>query len=422
MSGRARRSAANGRVTLQARRALVTAVTGLALVLAAFVFDAAPLFVCGIAVFGVGASAPLWVLVSVRGTRARRVLTADRVVEDQPLRAAIEVRRPLSSWGWGRLEIVDPLTRSALRLGGASSPVRHARIARVELVTSFATRGEHRLTPPRIIARDPLELARAQTLGQGESQLVLVLPRVSPVRWLGSERSRRLAGEGGDRRAEAMAASELHGLRPYRPGTPASRIHWPALARGHGLIERRLHADGDERPLVVLDTRVRGSGVHRDLHGLDAAVRAAASLVLDLARHGGCGVLLPGQARATMVDGELASWPAIHACLATAGTDADAHRTHPPALQRLSGRRGPLIYVAAISHQRLATALSATGAGGRQATVLVVPDTELVEGRPRGAGTRAVPTLAVSGCRGFALGTPREEHRRPSSDAVGERP
>jgi uncharacterized protein (DUF58 family) len=412
--------AANGRVALQARRALAAVATGLALVLTAFVFDAAPLFVCGIALFGVGALAPLWVLVSVRGTRARRVLNVDRVVEGQPLRAAIEVRRPLSAWGWGRLEIVDPLTSSALRLGGAGSPVRHVRAARVELVACFDTRGEHRLAPPRIIARDPLELARAETVGQGEPQVVLVLPRVGPVRWFGPERSRRLAGEGGERRAEAMAGSELEGLRPYRPGTPASRIHWPALARGRGLIERRLHDDGDERPLVVLDTRVRGTGVHRDLAGLDAAVRAAASLVLELARHGGCGLLLPGQARATRLDRELTAWPAVHAWLAIAGTDADPHRSDPPALQRLSGRRGPLIYVAAVSHERLGTALAASGAGAGQATVLVVPESELVEGRPRGAGTRVAAALAVSGCRGFALSAPREAHRRPPRDPVRE--
>ena len=54
---------------------------------------------------------------------------------------------------------------------------------------------------------------------------------------------------------EPMGATEVDGLRPYRQGTPASRIHWPALARGAGLLERRLRADTDSRPLVVVDAR-----------------------------------------------------------------------------------------------------------------------------------------------------------------------
>ena len=91
------------------------------------------------------------------------------------------------------------------------------------------------------------------------------------------------------------AAVDMDGLRPYRVGTPASRIHWPAVARGHGLIERRLQADGDSRPLVVLDARLPGPDAQSEL--LDAAVRAAASLVLELARRGGCGLLLPGEQR-----------------------------------------------------------------------------------------------------------------------------
>ena len=46
-----------------------------------------------------------------------------------------------------------------------------------------------------------------------------------------------------------------------------------------GLLERRLQADGDSRPLVVLDARCDGPTEH-----LDACVRAAASLVLELNR------------------------------------------------------------------------------------------------------------------------------------------
>ncbi len=45
-------------------------------------------------------------------------------------------------------------------------------------------------------------------------------------------------------------------------------------------------------------------------------MRAAASLVLEFAAAGGCGLLLPGEQRPTMIDRELIAWPAAYARLA----------------------------------------------------------------------------------------------------------
>ena len=69
---------------------------------------------------------------------------------------------------------------------------------------------------------------------------------------------------------------------------------------------------------------------------LDAAVRAAASLTLELARAGGCGLLLPGEQRATAIDRELITWPAAYARLALVegGPQAPA-----PALKSYATRR-----------------------------------------------------------------------------------
>ena len=403
------------RTELQARRALGVTGAGLALVLIALVFAATPLLVPGIALVAIGVLAPLWVLWSARGARIRRRLDVERVLEGAPLMTTLEVRRPLGPDGWGRLEAVDPLSGTRVGLGGPGSPLRRSRRGHVRVVVRLDRRGEHILPVPSLIARDPLELARASRAGDGAGQTVLVLPRTESVRWLGAAGGARLAGGGGDGRSEALAASDLEGLRPYRPGTPASRIHWPALARGRGLIERRLQADTDQRPLVVLDARVRD----RDPAPLDAAVRAAASIALELARRGGCGLLLPGQTRATMLDAELAAWPAAHARLAVVGTPADtvAGSQRPPALANAAARGGPLVYVAAVCHGRLAAALA--GAGGRDGVVLVVPEQEVVDGRPRGAAARALPALSVCGCRGFTLGATRAgAHPRAGHEAA----
>jgi uncharacterized protein (DUF58 family) len=396
-------------MTLHCRRAIMVECAGLAFVLVSFLFAATPLLVAGIALCAIGAIAPMWVLASARGARAKRVLVADRVIEGAELHAAIEVHRSIAAGGWGRLEIADELTGQRLALGGATSPLRSVRDACVQISAPMARRGEHVLGQPTITARDPFDLARADTPGRGAAQVVLVLPRTEPVSWAGGNRIRRSDGEDGRLGAEAMAASDLDGLRPYRPGSPASRIHWPALARGQGLIERRLRADGDERPLVVLDTRTLSSRPDPGQadEPLDAAVRATASLVLELARRGGCALLLPGQSRPTVIDPELSVWPAIHARLAVAGTDADPQRGRAPALERIAGRV-PLVYVTAAPHERLGLML---GASGRGSVVLVVPQSELVEGRPRGVVGPAKPVLTVSGCRGFALSALREERR-----------
>ena len=294
---------------LFSRRATAVALAGLGLILIALLFDASPLFVPAVALILIGLAAPAWVWVSASGARAERHLQAERVVEDQPLEATIEVRR--SHLGLPGAEVVDPFTGSRLELGGPLSPFTGGQVANVRVVTRFPRRGLQRLAPPSLVVRDPLDLARVERTSAAAAQQLLVLPRTERVRWLSSSRGRRFDLPEGDSPAEAFAAVDVDGLRPYRVGTPASRIHWPAVARGAGLIERRLKADGDSRPLVVLDAR--GSGPPELL---DAAVRAAASLTLEFARSGGCGLLLGGEQRVTAVDRELITWPAAYARLA----------------------------------------------------------------------------------------------------------
>ncbi len=223
-----------------------------------------------------------------------------------------------------------------------------------------------------------------------------MLPRVSPVQWRArGGAGRRHAPERGVF-ADALAGSEIDGLRPYRPGTPASRIHWAALARGAGLLERRMRAEQDARPLVVLDARC-GS---EELERLDAAVRAAASLLLELARAGACGLLTAEAPRPLEVDRRLATWPAALAQLAVA-----APTTRPPAL---AGRRQPsaLFYVAASAVARPPQLLHETGG------VLVLP------ADVPGPGRRPI-VLEVSGCRGYALAA---RATRAAVEAVAVKP
>ena len=387
---------------LLARRALTVTGAGAALILIGLLFDAAPLFVPAVALTLIGLAAPAWVWLSVTGARVSRRLPTERVVEGEPLAATIEIRRGLL--GLPGAEVVDPFTGSRLEVGGGPlSVLTGGRSVSVRVVTRFGRRGLHTLRAPSLLARDPLELARVESVSAMPAQQLLVLPRTEPVRWLAVGRGRRLRVPDGHATTEALAAVDLDGLRPYRPGTPASRIHWPALARGAGLIEKRLRADGDTRPLIVLDARLPAPAIAESGELLDAAVRAAASLTLELARVGGCGLLLPGEQRPTTIDPELTTWPAAYARLAVVQAAGRA-----PALGPGAGRIGPMVYVALRAPERLT---AANVEGGKGTIVLVVPSATLSGGRPRGVRGPLRATLEVSGCRGFVLGGRRARER-----------
>jgi uncharacterized protein (DUF58 family) len=357
------------------RRAVAIGLAGLLLIAVAGVFDVAPLYVPGVAFAVLGLLAPAWVLVAAPRATVTRELPVRRVVEEEdvPIRIAVRAGRlplPVAA-------VEDPLLNEPLPL-----PIG-ARRHRVTAVARFARRGRRRLAPPALAVRDPLELARKVVRGKGEDEL-LVLPRTNPV---------ALGGDGGEgaRAGVAallgLAATEVDGVRPYREGTPAARIHWPAFARGAGLMERRLRVDADARPLVVLDAR--GAATRADL---DAAVRAAASLCLTFARAGGCALLLPGERRPSAISKELSGWPAAHVRLALVDAPPTPGAPEPPA-PAVAGaglRKGPVLYVAARQVDRLPPAVRAVARGP---SALVVPGTL--------PGREAV--FAVSGCRGYAV-------------------
>jgi uncharacterized protein (DUF58 family) len=364
------------------KRSVGVGLAGLLLTLSAFAFDSAQLFVPGVAFLLIGALTPAWVWSSARSASVERRLLEDRVVEGEPVEAMIEVHRgPL---GLPSCEVIDPLAGTPVSISRPLSLLGGRTAADVRVVARFSRRGLRRLPPPSLRVCDMLELASTICTGEGPVQELLVLPRTERVRW--GTRDRGLRAEGTDSRQseEPLAAVDVDGLRPYRPGTPASRIHWSALARGAGLLERRLRADGDTRPLIVLDPRCPGPEEH-----LDAAVRAAASLTLELGRQGGCRVLLPGERRAVPVEADMASWPGVHARLALVEGGPAAR---PPSLGP-GARLGPVFYVAARPVDRLPAAL--TGAGSRACVIVV----------PAGLSPKVASSAAfeVCGCRGYVV-------------------
>lgn len=383
---------------LQALPAVRVLAAGCAAGLVALAFDLAPLLVAALALVLLGLATSAWVWIAARGGSVRRSLRVARAVEDEPLEATVEVRRgPIGIPG---ALVRDPFSGASIDLADALAAIRGERRATVRVTASFPRRGLYRLAPPELWVGDPLGLARTVVTGAGSTQDLLVLPRTEPVRWrLGAGDVRRMLVGDGSAAGDRLAAVDPDGLRAYRPGTPASRIHWPAAARGAGLMERRLRAHGDARPLVVLDLRTPGRDEQDEI---DAAVRAAASLVLSLAREG-CSLLLGGERRPTAIDGTLAGWPAActRLALARGGPTAPAPELAP------SARRGATIYVAAALWPRVVATVRARSGGP---VMLVVPESRLDAALGERAGAPPREALSVCGCRGFIVGPAAREH------------
>jgi uncharacterized protein (DUF58 family) len=351
--------------------ALRTGLLGVALILVAATFDAEPLYVPGVAFTLVAIAAVTWVVAGARGLRLERSVSARSVLEEEPVAITIVVRAGLISLPTGVVE--DPLlpAPAPLAAGRRSSTVR--------INASFERRGRKTLVAPHVVVSDPFGLA-TRVIGGGAPRELLVLPALSPVRASGPRGGDGVLGAKAGR-PQIAAEVEIDGLRPHRPGTAASRISWAAWARTGELLERRLRADTDTRPLIVLDPRCNED--EAGLAGLDAAVRAAGSLAVHLAGAGGCALLLGGDRRPVVLESLLA-WPKLHVRLALIGPGP------APALSTHAGRRGAVIYVVARPVARAPRALAHATAGAR---LLVVP----------GALAGRAASFTVAGCSGYEL-------------------
>jgi len=130
------------------------------------------------------------------------------------------------------------------------------------------------------------------------------------------------------------------------------------------------------------------------------AVRAAASLTLELAREGGCALLLPGERRPTPIERDLASWPAAHVRLALVAGGPGS----PAPMLGAQTRMGPVIHVAALPLERLPPAVLGIARGARVLVVPGPPDAEQRAGaRAPGSNRPLRPSFEVAGCRGYVL-------------------
>ena len=228
-----------------------------------------------------------WVLVALseRSLAVERLIAAAEVQEDAPVMVSFIVTRGDSLPV--RVEVAD-------HTGGWLPVIR----GEASLQLHVGRPGRYEFAPTTLRVRDPIGLfERRQRAGTATELLVLPVPQRSAGRHVTPP------GPTDD--------LEPAGLAPYAPGTPLTRIHWPALAKGAGLHVRRLAAPAGHMPLVLVDT---AGAMGR--WPLAWTARAAAGHILAHARNRGCRVLLPGDAEPTTVIGTEAAWRAIHRRLA----------------------------------------------------------------------------------------------------------
>ena len=313
------------------RRAAAVALAGAALLLAAFMFDSSTLFVPAVALLVLPALVKVWIWLTWRVASVERDLEAERVIEDEPVEARIELRGPLGLPG---AELRDPLASGSIGISAAPWT------RQVEL---------------RVLARFPIGavcLCRRRSSGW--------VTRWGSFRRAGSDQIAARSCSCSRARRGSRGAGVERGLDfgiPARP-TPPSRPARPSpMACGStSLVLRPLGFTGRPSrvapgswsgacwpmaraaPWCVLDGRCVATGAL-----LDAAVRAAASLTLELARREGCDLLLPGHRRPMHIGRDLGAWPVAHAQLALVEGGPEAP---PPALGGRT-RADRIFYVAA---------------------------------------------------------------------------
>jgi uncharacterized protein (DUF58 family) len=121
--------------------------------------------------------------------------------------------------------------------------------------TWLTRRGSFPVGPTRLVIADPLGLFRVERRIAAAKNLV-VLPMVFPIRDFLQPRG-YLPGGRVIRRKAVEVTPHAAGVRPYVPGDPMRRIHWPTTARRGQLIVKEFDQDPQAEVWLFLDAQQR---------------------------------------------------------------------------------------------------------------------------------------------------------------------
>ena len=220
-----------------------------------------------------------------RGYRLSSVSTSASAPQRVALGDEIEIVIELSnagSRGWHRLRTEPPLLPwdgqftelpadvETLAPGGRQRVCSRAR---------FSARGAHHLDPFRVAALVPLGIAQgAPQETQGVS--FLVVPKVARVSSVTTPSGRRHQPGGVAGASRTGDATDLAGVRPYRPGDPPRDLHARSWARHGSPMVRQYQEEYFTRVGVVVDT----DGSAASPEHLEAALSLSAGIIARLCR------------------------------------------------------------------------------------------------------------------------------------------
>lgn len=179
----------------------------------------------------------------------------------------VRVERPLLPWD-GKWRGAQP-TLARLPAGGTASTVVHAR---------FVARGEHHIDPLSAAALLPLWLAQGRSVRTPGARFVVV-PKIARVTSFAIGQNRRHQLGGAVSAARTGDATDLLGVRPYRPGDPVRDLHARSWARHGAPMVREYQEEHLSRIGLVVDTDVSVAGDD----ALEGALSLAAGVIARLA-------------------------------------------------------------------------------------------------------------------------------------------
>lgn len=220
---------------------------------------------------------------SVRRIRVRREAPV-RVREGDAFEVKLRVENP-SPWTRTlvRLRDAGPLNGEGGELllpvlGPRADETLHYR-------TRAVKRGRYRQQVCRIESSAPFGLFNARRTVDCVSEW-LVHPRTYPMRGDLAESRTGITSPASPLTARPGQGMGFYGIREYRPGDPARKIHWASTRRLRKVVVKEFEDEVSQSALVVLDTDRRGAETPGGGENFEQAVRVAASLVRDAVRNG----------------------------------------------------------------------------------------------------------------------------------------
>ncbi len=259
------------------RRGRAVAALGVAVYLAAWIFGSHALYPVAFGLVFAAALAVVWVRLSARPPHVHRHGAARQVVEGDDVRIDLVVEpdgavRPPTLVAHERPGRLDERRVELVRVRGR----RFAGSYELPAVP----RGRYAFKTVLLTIEDPFALARVE-LEHGESQVLVVYPRLAPLERLFSEGGAH-AQDGRRLLLRRPSGFELHSVREYVEGESLRTVHWPSTARRGALIVKELEDAPRDEVAVLLDGDASaGTG-----EGFDVAVRAAGSILQAHVRRG----------------------------------------------------------------------------------------------------------------------------------------